>query len=326
MEILPFDVAYLSDAAALFVEDLTRLRAAVPALSDRLTDSVAVQQRIAAIMAANGGLMALNDGALVGYLGWWLVEDFRGAGRKAAYCPEWAHGAADGRKTAICRALYRAAAAAWAEAGCQVHAITLLAHDRAALETWFWNGFGLLVVDAVRPMRGLGGLPASALQFRAATADDASALAALDAAHCRHYSAPPIFMAPRQGESAADWAEFLTRPRNSVWLAFDNTEPVGFMRFDGNEFDGAAIVESESTIKINGAYVRPAYRGRNAAAGLLDAGLRDYAGQGFTSCAVDFESFNPEAAAFWPRHFQPVCFSLMRAPERGTEEGTRTGA
>lgn len=323
MQILPFDAAYLPAAAACFVENLTQLRAVVPALSDRLTDPVGVGERLAAMTAANGGLMALHDGVLVGFLGWWVVEDFRGAGRKVAYCPEWAHGAAGEQKAATYRALYRAAAAAWAKAGCQAHAITLLAHDRAALETWFWNGFGLLVVDAVRPLRGLERHPADCgtLQLRAATADDAVALAELDAAHCRHYSAAPVFMPRRQGETAADWASFLARPRNRVWLALDGAEPVGFMRFDGYEFDSAAIVVSKSAIKISGAYVAPAYRGRGAAAGLLDAGLRDYAGRGYDTCAVDFESFNPEAAAFWPRYFQPVCFSLYRAPEATEDSG-----
>lgn len=317
MLVLPFREAYLAEAAALFIEGLARLRRAVPALSDRLTDPQTAQERIGRIMAACGGVMALQDDKLVGFLGWWLVDDFRGAGRKAAYCPEWAHAAVGGRKPEIYRALYRAAAAQWAAAGCEVHAITLLAHDRVAERAWFWNGFGLLVVDAVRPMRGLNARPPSDLRFRAATIDDAAALAELDAEHCLHYSKSPIFMALRQGETAAGWADFLARPRNSAWLACDETGPAGFMRFDGYEFDGAEIVESETTIKINGAYVRPACRGRGAAAGMLDAALRDYAGRGFTACAVDFESFNPEAAGFWPRYFEPVCLSLMRVPENG---------
>lgn len=312
---LPFCETYLAEAAALFIENLARLRRAVPALSDRLMDPQTVQKRIAGIMAACGGVMALEDGKLTGYLGWWLADDFRGAGRKAAYCPEWAHAVAVERKAEVYRALYRAAAANWAAACCEVHAITLLAHDPVAERAWFWNGFGLLVVDAVRPMRGLDAQLHSDMQFRAATADDAAALAELDAEHCLHYGRSPIFMVPHRGETAAGWADFLDRPRNSVWLACDGTGPAGFMRFDGYEFDGAEVVESETTVKISGAYVRPVCRGRGAAAGMLDAALSDYAGRGFTACAVDFESFNPEAAAFWPRYFEPVCFSLMRVPE-----------
>jgi hypothetical protein len=58
-------------------------------------------------------------------------------------------------KTAVYQALYRAAAAQWSAAGCQVHAITLLAQDEEAKQAWFWQGFGLTVVDAVRPVRPL---------------------------------------------------------------------------------------------------------------------------------------------------------------------------
>jgi GNAT superfamily N-acetyltransferase len=60
----------------------------------------------------------------------------------------------------------------------------------------------------------------------------------------------------------------------------------------------------------------PAYRSHGVAAHLLGLALQDYARQGFTCCAVTFESFNPEAAAFWPRYFTPVCYSLFRVPER----------
>jgi hypothetical protein len=48
---------------------------------------------------------------------------------------------------------------------------------------------------------------------------------------------------------------------------------------------------------------------------MLDAALRHHAGLGKTCCAVDFEAFNPDATAFWLRHFQVVCLSLMRMPE-----------
>ena len=68
---------------------------------------------------------------------------------------------------------------------------------------------------------------------------------------------------------------------------------------------------------ITGAFVRPTYRGRGAATGILDAALTHYAAEGLASCAVDFETFNPEATAFWPRYFTPVCSSLMRIPEVG---------
>jgi ribosomal protein S18 acetylase RimI-like enzyme len=211
--------------------------------------------------------------------------------------------------------MYRAAAEQWAAASCQVHAVTLLAHDRAAEEVWFWNGFGLTVVDAVRPMRPLGVAYSTDLHIRKATRDDAHALAELDAEHWTHYTRSPIFMPPHAGRDAAENVEFLSRSKNSIWLALDGDVPAGFIRYEGYDFDGVAIVESDDAVAITGAYVRPAYRGRHAATALLDAALRDYQARGLKSCAVNFESFNPEAASFWMKYFEPVCVSVMRAPE-----------
>ena len=70
------------------------------------------------------------------------------------------------------------------------------------------------------------------------------------------------------------------------------------------------------TIAITGAYTRKPHRGLGLAPAMISAAMADYHAQGYARCAVDFESCNPEAAAFWPKYFTPVCFSLMRVPER----------
>src|SRR6185369_15131341 len=96
------------------------------------------------------GVVALNGSKLVGYMGWYLVDHFRGTERKCAFCTEWGHGAIEEAKPEIYRAMYRVAAQYWSDSGCDAHGLTLLAHDRQAQEVWFWNGFGLTVVDAIR--------------------------------------------------------------------------------------------------------------------------------------------------------------------------------
>jgi GNAT superfamily N-acetyltransferase len=95
----------------------------------------------------------------------------------------------------------------------------------------------------------------------------------------------------------------------------DRETPIGFIRYEGYDFDGVAMVESDQTIAITGAYVRLAYRGKKAAVAMLNTTLRDCADRGLTCCAVNFESFNPEAAAFWMKYFKPVGLSVMRVPE-----------
>jgi GNAT superfamily N-acetyltransferase len=122
-------------------------------------------------------------------------------------------------------------------------------------------------------------------------------------------------MAAFEADDAAAFATFLEQSRNSVWLALSDGEEAAYMRFEERSFGAASIVGSERTVAITGAFTRPEHRGKGAAVALLDAALRDYASRGFTCCSVDFESFNPEAAAFWMKYFEPVCFSMLRVPE-----------
>lgn len=129
------------------------------------------------------------------------------------------------------RALYRASSAAWASDRCDVHAITLLAGNPRTVDAWFWNGFGLGTIDAVRPMEALN-LPPVGFRVCAVTIDDAPALATLDVEHVGHYSEPPVFMTHPPGDDAARWSAFLAGDGNTAWLAEDNDGPFGFIGFD----------------------------------------------------------------------------------------------
>ena len=315
MDIQPFTQQYLAAAAELFVQNFSRLRESVPALPGTLADTELITHKISRLWEAHPGVVALEGGRLVGYMTYMVLDDFRDTGQRGAYCPEWAHAALPGRQAAAYRQMYRAVGAEWAAQGCQVHAITLLAHDQEALQTWFWGGFGMLVVDAVRPMQPLEREPRTRLTIRQAMIADAQALATLDVEHCHYYTQSPVFMVLRKSETAEEFQQFLEKPGNSVWMALDGEMPVGFLRLDGYENDGADALSSPQMVKINGAFVQAAYRGLGASSAMLEAALRHHAALGMTCCAVDFEATNPEATAFWLRHFQPVCLSLMRCPE-----------
>jgi ribosomal protein S18 acetylase RimI-like enzyme len=315
MEIQPFEPAFLPQAANLFCEKFKSLRQSVPWVPEALQEPQPVVERLAYLIDQHPAVIALDNGQLVGYLAAWLIDDFRGSGRKAAYSPEWGHAASLGQEHRVYRALYRIIADLWTASGCQVHAITLLAGDQSAEKTWFWNGFGLVVVDAVRPSHLLGISSSCPFRISKATAREIPILCLLDDEHWRHYTRSPIYMPPRSGWNAAEVDAFLAIPHNSVWLALDGNDPAGFICFSTKHQDSVEILEADSIINITGAYVRPAYRGRGIATHLLDRALQDYARQGFTGCSVDFESANPEAASFWPRYFEPVCYSLLRIPE-----------
>jgi GNAT superfamily N-acetyltransferase len=312
IRIIPFEHRHTADAARIFVASLGSLRRRVAVLPADLADVAVVGERLSSMH----GVAAVEGDHLAGYLtAWYPVGGFRGTARVGAYVPEWGHGAIGTDRRAVYNALYRVASVAWHEAGCDVHAVTLLGADELAVETWFWSGFGMGTVDAIRPTTPLA-VPAPAHDsVRMASVTDAPALSHLDHEHVRHYADAPVFMTPPAALDEPAWIAFLERPLNSAWLVEDAAGPYGFIRFD-REFHGSAVIESSTGVFVSGAFVRPASRGRGAATAMLDAAIRHYAANGVMSCAVDFEAFNPEAARFWTRHFAPVCYSLMRVPER----------
>jgi GNAT superfamily N-acetyltransferase len=262
--------------------------AAFGALRGRVTvlpAALADPATVGARLAGMSGVAALEGDRLVGFLtSWFPIPAFRRTTRTGAYVPEWGHASVGPDRRSVDNALYRAAA---------------------------------------RPTTPLHPTPDFQDRVRTASRADASALAELDAEHVRHYAAPPVLMPPPGAFDERSWRRFIEEPGNVVTLAEDDRGPYGFIRF-GQVFGGSAVVESPTGTFISGAFVRDSHRRRGAAAAMLDRAMRGLAAAGVTACAVDFEAFNPDAAAFWPRHFTVVCYSLMRVPElpRGAVAGS----
>lgn len=312
---MPFHTDHLESAAELFVPRFQSLRREVSILPGTLEDPQVVASRLGDLMGYSPGLAAVEDGRLLGYMGWWNVDDFRSTGRRAAYTPVWAHGAVTDGHAAVYRALYCAAAERWAEAGLKTMAFSLLANDKAAEQFFFWNCFGLSVIDAIRPITPLDLPVRSGISVRRARIEDAPVVAELEVEHMRHYTQPPVWMAARDPVDAKGYVDFLSEERNSVWLATARDMPAGYLRFEGVGEGTSDMVHSDTTVAITGAYVREQARGLGAAGALLDAALRHYQAEDRTRCSVDFESFNPHALSFWMRYFTPVCLSVLRHPE-----------
>lgn len=316
MEITSFRNDCLPDMAQLFIQNFSKLRAAVPVLPDLMQNIDHIIDLLSGLSESCPGVVALEGGSVVGYIGWYVVEHFRSTDRRCGFCTEWAHSTVEGLSAAVYRVMYREAARHWLDCGCAVHGLTLLAHDHPAREVWFWNGFGLAVVDAIRSTQPLGIAPPTGYVVRPATMDDIDALVALELEHGQHYQQPPVLMEAYHPVDADGLKSFLAKPWNSIWLAVAGSDYMGYARFDADNSDSARVVMAPDQVANTGAFVRPQYRGRRAAASMIDAALAHYAAQGFTRCSVDFESFNPEAASFWTRYFEPVCFSVLRVPEK----------
>jgi GNAT superfamily N-acetyltransferase len=312
MNIVPFSSDHLEDAGGLFIQDLQRMRRAVPALPAAMIDLRTVVGQLNHFFSVNPGLAAVEENHLVGYLGWIIIDRFRGTSDRAAYCPVEAHAVSGNDRMSVNLALYTHASWHWSEMGCKTLALSFLADDRDAREFWFWNGFGLAVVDAVRSIDPPGFHPPENIQVSQAGMDDAGLIAGFEQESSRYYAEPPSSMVPLPPDDAETCRQFLAEPVNTIWLAYTQGEAVGYMRFQARGAGTAVIVESNTNVAITAAYVHPQYRGVGASSTMLEAGLRYYRDRGYNSCSVDFESFNPKASSFWKRYFEPVCYSVMR--------------
>ena len=305
--------AEIAAAAALAVSAHERLRAELPFLPVR--SAADFVPRIT-YMAQHGIVLGLfEDTQLTAFLGAFRVDDFRNAG-PGSVGPDWCHGILPGIDVALTyRRLYRALAPQLIAMGCRIQAFSFYASERQALAAMGLTGFGCIVMDAGRPTAELlAELPVGPvdLDIRRAGVQDAVALAELDAALAAHIAAAPVLMPNPRGRSAAQWAEWLSNSERVALLAWRDGQLLGFIKAEQPQFDVTYAVHGDSTLAINGMYVKETARRTAVGRALLVALAREAAAIGKELVSVDCETTNPEAYGFWSRWFRPVTWSLER--------------
>jgi len=315
LTVIPLNETHLIDASMLFAAAYGSCRLVVPDLPKNWADSHTALDKLQTFIKKGSGLAAVAGGRLVGYLGWYHVPDFRDSGLAAAYVPEWTHAADEAIKAEVYRALYRSASTFWQEKGVKTHALSYTTGSSWMEQFWFWNGFGLLLVDAIRTLDPLPAKPVSQLVIRKAALEDTGSVLMLETEHWQHYLKAPIFMNSHGSITTGEIQAFITGENNAYFLAEYDGKPAGMMKFEPRSRGATDLVDIHTTIAITGAYVRPEFRGLGTAPALLNSAFAYYAEQGRQYCSVDFESFNPEATAFWMKYFNPIRYSVFRVPE-----------
>jgi GNAT superfamily N-acetyltransferase len=321
IQIEPLEQKHLEDASRLFVHSYRAQRANLPCLPDRYEDPAVAERLLAEVLPAHPGVAALERGQLVGYLaGFAHIPHFHGT-HPGVYIPEWAH-TMDSRYAPadLFQPMYTELARQWVDAGCVNHAITFWASHHALRDLLYWNGFGLLVVDAVRAIDANGASvdvpreasnPPTSVIIRPAAADDLAGLARLDDALTRYLARSPIFRYAQESAEPDAAAEFLDPSAISV-VATEGRRLLACMRGTLQKEDSCTIVRDNSVMGINIAYTEPGARGRGMGAQLLQSVLSWGRAQQKSACTVDFEAANSLARTFWLRHFTPVCYTAIR--------------
>ena len=313
MHIVSFTASHAEDAAEIVLAAYRSERQAVPALP-AYDDRDGMGQMTADLAAAGlPGFAAVEGGKLLGFLAGYPVGEFFGS-HDGVYVPPQGNGAAGPDRRLVIQRLYEAASAAWVGEKRLTHCVSFWAHDAEAQDAWYWLGFGLRCVDAVRPLTDVSGISnAACLDVRKAGPGDAEGLYGLHAEHCGYYRGAPLFMPHVEVEGGLEeFQRWLQADGNHLWAAWDGGRPVSYLRVGrggGNTF----ATRAGESYHINGAFTAPDARGRGAAALLLQAIVDWLRGQGQERLSVDYESFNIHGSRFWRKHFTPFLHSPVRA-------------
>ena len=300
---------HLENAAALASSRYNGLREQVSSLPPRYGEVSTLLPLLRDIAGAGPGVAAIRRGRLVGFLTGWLIPSFRG--KRSVFSPEWANAADLENSRRIYEEMYAHLSASWAADGYFTHLIGMLVNDRDGIDGWHWLGFGMIAADAVRDLQPSQGCDAD-VDIRCVCLQDLEQVMMLGEALQRHLAASPTFLADTEERDRGYYEEWLQDPDKAIWLAYHGTEAVAYIRLGPASEDASTIIYDEKTTSILGAFTRKKARGRGIATALLNRSLEWARAAGYERCAVDFEPMNPLATRFWLRHFELVCYTLIR--------------
>lgn len=260
------------------------------------------------------GVAFIDNGKVTGYITGIPINNMFGK-VKGIFSPIHAHGAAKENRRYIYKRLYQKAAELWVSKGIFNHGIALYAQDEESINTFFWNGFGLRCVDAIRKVgekNNIGTLESEFSEFkiRRIKKGEAEKIYELDNGLIKHMGSSPIFMPHNKKTTIEELNKWLEEEDNYAWATFDKEEAVAYIKLtrDGENF----ITESKAMMNICGAYALEKVRGSGVYQQLITHVLDFLKENGISYCGVDFESLNLAGSSFWLKYFEAYTFSVVR--------------
>lgn len=261
--------------------------------------------------AGNGlGCAAFDHGQMIGFLGCYrpIPRAFM-TNARGMFSPIHAHAAVAEERDRIYRRMYQAAAAKWAREGAASHAIALYAHDTAALNAFFTDGFGLRCIDAIRPLEVFGPAEIKGYLLAELGRGEFERILPLCRELALHLGESPCFMKMSDGEME-HWLSDVRRRDSRIFTASKAGEAVAYLEVTAEGETFVTLVPE--MMNICGAYCLPEHRGAGVTAALLNYLIKTLRQEGDGLLGVDFESINPTAHGFWLKHFTAYTNSVVR--------------
>lgn len=304
----PVNKKHVNSATDLVMSAYKEEKIAVPFLPDEQEHYNLIRESIGNLFNRGVGIAAVSNNELIGFLAGFEIAKLFGM-CKGVYSPLYGHGVIKKYRKRVYQELYKRAADLWVKKDCMTHAVTFFAHDQETINTWFWLGFGLRCVDAIREV---GPIHAnnSDIVISKANSDDIPVLAHIHREHNLYYKNSPIFMPRKEEDPIQDLIEWFDQKNHHLWVAYLDQKPLGYMRIEPSA--ETFVSEHPDIMNITAAYVLGNERRSGIGLMLLGTIQQWLLQNGYPLCGVDFESINTTGSNFWTKHFTPYTFSIVR--------------
>ena len=314
--------SHVEDAAKIALSEYLEERSSVPVLPD-FNFYESLYSLISELADSDLGTVALENGKVIGYLTCYQPMQNHFGTTPGVFSPLHGHGTVKENRAKIYSWLYQKASEKWVRKGILSHAISLYAHSEA-IQSFFWNGFGLRCVDAIRKVEPITSNEYRGAKFCELSKDEIEQVVPLKNQLIKHLQKTPMFIPLFFQWDIQQVKEENERRGSRFFVIQVNGETAAFVEImaSGENF----ACDHTGMMNICGAYMLPEYRSQAAwassrqslrpASGMftkLLSFLMDTLGtEGYTHCGVDFESFNYTASGFWLKHFTPYTYSVVR--------------
>jgi ribosomal protein S18 acetylase RimI-like enzyme len=258
----------------------------------------------------NYGLAAVENGNLVGYMGFWGgIEGFFG-NVKGAFSPLFGNAYSGKDRGKLASLLFQYASEQMVKEEIFCYGICAYGHDIEVMKALTLSGFGIRCSDAVRSVdKSLNIKINSEYSYEEIHYREARWLLPLANSLVMHLGNSPTYF-PARDFTEESFLERCYRKQSRIFTAKDKYEIIGYLEItkDGETF----ISEESDMLNICGAYLKEEYRGKNILQSLLALVFETLQKEGVKRLGVDCETLNPAALRFWGKYFDNYTYSFVR--------------
>lgn len=299
---------YLEEAIKLAQEQYDVERKHVEALYEK--DYKAVMTGLLEDLFKNGqGLVAIENGRVLGYLSFWGINDLFGNVR-GAFSPLFANAYGGGNRGKTVSLLFQYASDQMIKEEILSYAICVYSHDIEVMTELSMNGFGMRCSDAIRNIdKPLDIQMNTDFYYEKMHYSEAGCLLQLHNSLTKHLKKSPTYF-PNKEVSEERFIDMCNKRQSRFFIARDKAEIIGYLEIkkSGETF----ITEDSDYMHICGAYLKENYRGKNILQSLLSLATGTLKDEGIKRLGVDCETINPTAIRFWRKYFDSYTYSFVR--------------